>query len=101
MMNSNQITYTLDAVKNCGQFKLSENELLDNFLVVNKDRLFFEGIGAIKELDSIACDLKVRLERLEYAEQLKNKEKLFIESKFIGLNGKSSIYLLILLILIM
>lgn len=90
-----------DAVKNCGEFRLNEDELLDNFLVVNKDRLLFESVGAIQQLNSITTDLKRRLERFENAV---NKDCLLNEGKFqrgSSLSMKSFAYLLLLFVLIM
>lgn len=89
-----------DAVKNCGQFKLSENEHIDNFLVINKDRIFFEGIAAIQELNSITSNLKNRLEKFENLMD----ENCLLNEKFNQnsiLNFKSFFYLFIIFVLIM
>lgn len=90
-----------DAVKNCGQFRLNETESLDNFLVINKDRLLFESVGAIQQLNSITNDLKRRLERFENA---MNKDGLLNDAKFqngSSLSMKSLSYLFLLFVLIM
>lgn len=65
-----------EAVKNTGFFKLNDKELLDNFLVVNKDRLMFEGLGAIQELNSKYLELKTKVDKLENLE-LNNYERKF------------------------
>ena len=90
-----------DAVKNCGEFKLNENEVLDNFLVINKDRLLFEALGGIQQLNLVTADLKRRLERFENAA---NKERLLNDTEFRGRSSPSTtsfIYLLLLFVLIM
>lgn len=89
-----------DAVKNCGEFRLNGNERLDNFLVVNKDRLLFEGIAAIQQLNTVTVDLKRRLERFESAV---SKDCLLNDGKFqsrSSLSIKSFAYLLLLFVLI-
>ena len=67
---------------------------------MNKDRIFFEGIGAIQELNLMTLELKARLDRLEC---LINKDNLLNDRKFylVKLNFKSFIYYLLLFIMIM
>lgn len=54
-----------DAVQEAGSVVLSTGEVIDNFLLVNKDRLYMENIGAVKELSKVAGSLETRIEELE------------------------------------
>lgn len=54
-----------DAVKEAGSVRLPNGFVIDNFLVVNKDRLFMENIGAVQELCKMTGKLKKRLESIE------------------------------------
>lgn len=54
-----------DAVQEAGSVVLSTGEVIDNFLLVNKDRLYMENIGAVKELCNITGSLETRIEHLE------------------------------------
>lgn len=54
-----------DAVQEAGSVVLSTGEVIDNFLLVNKDRLYMENIGAVKELCKVTGSLENRIEELE------------------------------------
>lgn len=54
-----------DAVKEAGSVVLPDGFVIDNFLVVNKDRLFMENIGAVQELCKMTGKLKRRIESIE------------------------------------
>ncbi|KAK7488839.1 hypothetical protein BaRGS_00019974 [Batillaria attramentaria] len=54
-----------DAVQSTGDVHLPNGQTLDNFLVVNKDRLFMENVGAVKELCKLTDNLEVRIDELE------------------------------------
>lgn len=54
-----------DAVKEAGSMLLPNGQMIDNFLVVNKDRIFMENIGAVKELCKVTGSLETRIEQLE------------------------------------
>lgn len=54
-----------DAVKETGSVCLPDGFVIDNFLVVNKDRLFMENIGAVQELCKMTGNLKKRIESIE------------------------------------
>lgn len=54
-----------DAVQEAGSVILSNGEVIDNFLLVNKDRIYMENIGAVKELCKVTGSLETRIEQLE------------------------------------
>lgn len=54
-----------DAVQEAGSVVLSTGEVIDNFLLVNKDRLYMENIGAVKELCKVTGGLEERIAQLE------------------------------------
>ncbi|CRK89600.1 CLUMA_CG003248, isoform A [Clunio marinus] len=54
-----------DAVHNGGNVRLANGTNIDNFLQVNKDRIFMENIGAVKQLVKITDNLEKRIENLE------------------------------------
>lgn len=54
-----------DAVHEAGSLILPNGQIIDNFLVVNKDRIFMENIGAVKELCKVTGSLETRIEQLE------------------------------------
>ncbi|GAB6021651.1 hypothetical protein CHUAL_004235 [Chamberlinius hualienensis] len=54
-----------DAVKESGDIVLPSGQRIDNFLVVNKDRIFMENIGAVKELCKVTDNLENRIDELE------------------------------------
>lgn len=54
-----------DAVQEAGSILLPSGEVIDNFLLVNKDRIYMENIGAVKELCKVTGSLETRIEQLE------------------------------------
>lgn len=54
-----------DAVQESGSVLLPSGEVINNFLVVNKDRIYMENIGAVKELCKVTGSLETRIEQLE------------------------------------
>lgn len=54
-----------DAVQEAGSVVLATGEVIDNFLLVNKDRIYMENIGAVKELCKVTGSLETRIEELE------------------------------------
>lgn len=54
-----------DAVQETGSLTLPNGQIIDNFLVVNKERIFLENIGAVKELCKVTGSLETRIEQLE------------------------------------
>lgn len=54
-----------DAVKPAGDMVLTSGETIENFLVVNNDRIFMENVGAVKELCKVTDNLETRIDELE------------------------------------
>ncbi|KPM07882.1 hypothetical protein QR98_0063900 [Sarcoptes scabiei] len=54
-----------EAVKESGDIVLSNGEMIENFLIVNKDRIFMENLGAVKELCKVTDNLETRIDELE------------------------------------
>lgn len=54
-----------DAVRESGDVVLPSGERIDNFLIVNKDRIFMENLGAVKELCKVTDNLETRIDELE------------------------------------
>ncbi|XP_022243887.1 myelin regulatory factor-like [Limulus polyphemus] len=54
-----------DAVKETGDIILPNGEKIENFLVVNKERIFMENVGAVKELCRVTNNLEARIGELE------------------------------------
>ncbi|XP_071809416.1 myelin regulatory factor-like protein isoform X2 [Asterias amurensis] len=54
-----------DAVKEAGDVHLPNGDSIDNFLTVDKDRIYMENIGAVKELCRVTDNLEVRIHELE------------------------------------
>lgn len=54
-----------DAVQEAGTIMLPNGDVIDNFLLVNKDRIYMENIGAVKELCKVTGSLETRIEQLE------------------------------------
>src|SRR5699024_10548322 len=54
-----------EAVKQTGDIVLPNGETIENFLVVNKDRIFMEKLGAVKELCKVTDNLETRIDELE------------------------------------
>eukprot|EP00092_Neocalanus_flemingeri_P045273 GFUD01050507.1.p1 GENE.GFUD01050507.1~~GFUD01050507.1.p1 ORF type:complete len:1315 (+),score=258.40 GFUD01050507.1:90-4034(+) len=54
-----------DAVESAGDIVLNSGTEVNNMLIVNKDRLFLENIGAVRELSKVTDNLGHRIEELE------------------------------------
>lgn len=54
-----------DAVQEAGSIVLPSGQVIENFLLVNKDRILMENIGAVKELCKVTGSLETRIEQLE------------------------------------
>ncbi|KFW09367.1 Myelin regulatory factor, partial [Eurypyga helias] len=54
-----------EAVKDSGDLVFSNGKTLENFLVVNKERIFMENVGAVKELCKLTDNLETRIDELE------------------------------------
>ncbi|GFU04838.1 myelin regulatory factor [Nephila pilipes] len=54
-----------DAVQEAGDIVLPNGQHISNFLVVNKERIFMENIGAVKELCKVTDNLGTRIDELE------------------------------------
>ncbi|XP_064601601.1 myelin regulatory factor-like isoform X2 [Liolophura sinensis] len=54
-----------DAVRETGDIMLPNGSRIENFLVVNKDRIFMENVGAVKELCKLTDNLEIRIDELE------------------------------------
>ncbi|XP_075168973.1 uncharacterized protein LOC142241118 isoform X2 [Haematobia irritans] len=54
-----------DAVQEAGSVVLPNGSVIENFLLVNKDRILMENIGAVKELCKVTGTLETRIENLE------------------------------------
>ncbi|XP_049883679.1 uncharacterized protein LOC126379114 isoform X2 [Pectinophora gossypiella] len=54
-----------EAVKEAGDVTLPNGDTIHKFLVVNKDRIFMENLGAVKELCKVTGNLESRIDQLE------------------------------------
>nr|XP_026483514.1 uncharacterized protein LOC113391683 isoform X2 [Vanessa tameamea] len=54
-----------DAVREAGDVALPDGDTIHKFLVVNKDRIFMENLGAVKELCKVTGNLESRIDQLE------------------------------------
>jgi hypothetical protein len=54
-----------DAVHESGPVQLGNGERIDNLLVVNKDRVYMENLGAVQELSRMTDTLESRIRELE------------------------------------
>ncbi|KAL4224813.1 hypothetical protein ACF0H5_015509 [Mactra antiquata] len=54
-----------DAVISTGDVKFENGNEIKDLLVVNKDRIFMENVGAVKELCKLTDNLEVRIDELE------------------------------------
>ncbi|XP_054717587.1 myelin regulatory factor-like [Uloborus diversus] len=64
-----------DAVQGAGDILLPSGEHIENFLVVNKERIFMENVGAVKELCKVTDNLETRIDELEKVNKKLNKVK--------------------------
>ncbi|CAG7785964.1 unnamed protein product [Allacma fusca] len=63
-----------DAVKETGDCELGSGKKIENFLVVNKERIFMENVGAVKELCKVTDKLETRIDQLEKITRLKRSD---------------------------
>ncbi|XP_077290061.1 uncharacterized protein LOC143913889 isoform X2 [Arctopsyche grandis] len=54
-----------EAVKEAGDVTLPNGDTINKFLVVNKERIFMENVGAVKELCKVTGHLENRIDQLE------------------------------------
>ncbi|XP_065166491.1 myelin regulatory factor isoform X3 [Atheta coriaria] len=54
-----------EAVRPAGNLILENGVAIENFLVVNKERIFMENVGAVKELCKVTDNLETRIDQLE------------------------------------
>ncbi|XP_015795124.1 uncharacterized protein LOC107371526 isoform X3 [Tetranychus urticae] len=54
-----------DAIKETGDVILPSGERIEKLLVVNKERIFMENVGAVKELCKVTDNLETRIDELE------------------------------------
>ncbi|GAB1600032.1 myelin regulatory factor-like isoform X1 [Argonauta hians] len=66
-----------DAVKETGDLVLPGGRIIENFLTVNKDRIFLENVGAVKELCKLTDNLETRINELERMNTRLSKLKRF------------------------
>ncbi|BES94507.1 NDT80 / PhoG like DNA-Hypothetical proteinsfamily [Nesidiocoris tenuis] len=64
-----------DAVKDSGDIVLPSGCTISNFLVIDKERVFMENIGAVKELAKVTHNLQARLQELERVTYFQAKKK--------------------------
>uniref|UniRef100_A0A1I8Q621 Myelin regulatory factor n=1 Tax=Stomoxys calcitrans TaxID=35570 RepID=A0A1I8Q621_STOCA len=84
-----------DAVQEAGSVVLPNGSVIENFLLVNKDRILMENIGAVKELCKVTGTLETRIENLERVnnrlQRAKDNELQFMHCKTMGgIGGHSS-----------
>ncbi|XP_060135643.1 myelin regulatory factor-like protein isoform X1 [Zootoca vivipara] len=53
------------AVRDTGDLTCENGEKVDHFLMVDKDQIFMENVGAVKQLCKLTNNLEVRIEELE------------------------------------
>ncbi|KAM7341974.1 uncharacterized protein ACRADG_009559 isoform 3-T9 [Cochliomyia hominivorax] len=79
-----------DAVQEAGSVVLPNGNVIENFLLVNKDRILMENIGAVKELCKVTDTLETRIENLERVntrlQRAKENELQFLHCKSITTN---------------
>ena len=76
-----------DAVKETGDVVLADGETIENFLVVNKERIFMENVGAVKELCKVTDNLETRIDELERINTKLNKFNRFDSIKSVISNS--------------
>ncbi|XP_053320569.1 myelin regulatory factor-like protein [Spea bombifrons] len=63
------------AVKEAGTVTCENGATIDNFLMVDKDQIFMENVGAVKQLCKLTNNLETRIEELEAWNQKLDKLK--------------------------
>ncbi|XP_053575191.1 LOW QUALITY PROTEIN: myelin regulatory factor-like protein [Bombina bombina] len=53
------------AVKEVGNVRCGNGDTIENFLMVDKDQIFMENVGAVKQLCKLTNNLEMRIEELE------------------------------------
>uniref|UniRef100_A0A3Q4AT21 Uncharacterized protein n=1 Tax=Mola mola TaxID=94237 RepID=A0A3Q4AT21_MOLML len=53
------------AVKEVGDVSCSDGEKIENFLMVDKEQIFMENVGAVQQLSKLTDNLETRIEELE------------------------------------
>lgn len=66
-----------DAVREGGDVHFPNGECIESFLVVNKERIFMENVGAVKELCKVTDNLGTRIDELERINRKLSKIKRF------------------------
>lgn len=66
-----------DAVREGGDVQLANGDCIESFLLVNKDRIFMENVGAVKELCKVTDNLETRIDELERINLKLSKIKRF------------------------
>ncbi|KFO97794.1 Myelin regulatory factor, partial [Calypte anna] len=79
-----------EAVKDTGDLVFSNGKTLENFLVVNKERIFMENVGAVKELCKLTDNLETRIDELERWSHKLAKLKRLDSMKSTGSSGAFS-----------
>ncbi|XP_024083163.1 myelin regulatory factor isoform X2 [Cimex lectularius] len=94
-----------DAVTDSGDMTLPSGNTISNFLVIDKERVFMENIGAVKELAKVTHNLQTRLQELERVTQYNmpmkkkkhSKKKILEEETCSDTMIQSTIYMLIII----
>lgn len=70
-----------DAVREGGDVHLSNGDCIESFLLVNKERIFMENVGAVKELCKVTDNLETRIDELERINRKLSKIKRYDSMK--------------------
>ncbi|KAK7896773.1 hypothetical protein WMY93_022098 [Mugilogobius chulae] len=74
--NSSEVKELLPtAVREVGDVTCSDGEKIDKFLMVDKEQIFIENIGAVQQLSKLTNNLETRIQDLEVWNQRLNKLK--------------------------
>lgn len=79
-----------EAVKDTGDMVFANGKTIENFLVVNKERIFMENVGAVKELCKLTDNLETRIDELERWSQKLAKLRRLDSLKSTGSSGAFS-----------
>ncbi|KAJ6654140.1 hypothetical protein lerEdw1_007408 [Lerista edwardsae] len=79
-----------EAVKDTGDMVFTSGKTIENFLVVNKERIFMENVGAVKELCKLTDNLETRIDELERWSHKLAKLKRLDSMKSTGSSGAFS-----------
>ncbi|RMX42872.1 hypothetical protein pdam_00005153 [Pocillopora damicornis] len=75
-----------EAVKESEDVILPDGKTIERFLVVNKERIFMENVGAVKELCKLTDNLEVRIDELETMNQKLQRKRCDTVSTFSSLS---------------